>query len=443
MTYGNLNQFPAAVQACVQDGILARELQESLKPVLAWRQRFMRERHPGNVGDRVTKSRLGLFTPLSRTTAQTAPGVAPPRQTRGLEQYGYQVQNHNASIDIVIPSGFIATGQTPAAKFMADLRDFGFHAGHSVGRWARDVLYDAYAGGDTFATAAGSSSTSIPVADLRGLGTVLVNGVPTAVSVTNPLTATLGSTSVSITAVSGSSGTGTVTLASAATWSQYDRLKASNAPTVIRQNSRATDRLIVSGDTPTMATFRRARTVLVNNNVPGIDGAVGGTYGVYLDSDTKDALIVDSEFLNAIQSQGITGPSADGRLATYGGMAFFEQPRSEMPGIDSGGSYQTDIHQSLVFGQDVGIEGFIPEDDFAAAVPMEGIGAMNHIKIPIDPDGALAMIIRAPLDEAGRVVSCTWTISADWCIPSDVNNLTGNARYKRAVIVKTAGPAFT
>lgn len=73
----------------------------------------------------------------------------------------------------------------------------------------------------TTATAAGSSVTSLPVADITGFKKVVVNGERKDVSADNPMTVLIAGTEATVTAVTEGVGTaGTLTLSAAASWSE-------------------------------------------------------------------------------------------------------------------------------------------------------------------------------------------------------------------------------
>ena len=108
-----------------------------------------------------------------------------------------------------------------------------------------------------------------------------------------------------------------------------------------------------------------------------------------------------------------------------------------MPANLSGGTLQTTIQRSIMFGADALVEVYVPEEEFAAQASPAAVAGMNHLKMAIDE--VLAMVYRAPLDTYGRQVRAAWVANVDYVIPSDVNGLSGAQRYKRAVMIHTAG----
>lgn len=433
--------LPTAVAGCIQDGVLERRLMPALKPALLWRALCSPERHPGGIGERVTKTRPGLIPPGNATSARRNPGQDPGTLQRTLEQFGYQVAPYGNGIDIHLPSSWLAQEN----KFLDDVEKLAFHGAQTIGRIARDSILAAYRGGDTFTTDNPSATTSVAVKDVTGFDQVLVNGAPVAVSATNTLPVTIGGVARSVSAcvaTDGSSpprGPGTLTITSALDYGQYDAVLRTDAPLVVRQGGRATDRLIVAGDTATASSFRSAAAHLRQHNVPGLDGTVGSPYGCFIDSHVENSLFADSEFHDAIQAEGLSGPFATGAVGDYAGIRFIRN--TEMTVFDADAHLQANVHESVVFGADVAVEAYVPEAEFAREVPMEGIALANHYKMPLDANGVLTLVVRAPMDKAGEILSTSWLSNVDYCVPSDAKALTGAARHKRAVVVKTAGPA--
>ena len=435
--------LPTAVAGVIQDGILERRLLPSLKPALLWRGLCTPERHGGRMGERVTKTRPGLIPPGTAASARRRPGEDPGTLQRAVEQFGYQVAPYGNGVDIHLPSSFLAAEN----QFLDDVEKLAFHGAQTVGRMARDAIHAAYRGGDTFTTDNPGAPTTVAVKDVTGFDQVLVNGTPVPVSVANTLPVTIGGTARAVTAVAATDGSspprgpGTLTISVALDYAQYDAVVRTDAPLVVRQGGRATDRLIVAGDTPTAASFRAAAAHLRQHNVPGLDGRVGSTYGCFVDAHVENSLFADSEFHDAIQSEGLTGPFASGAMGDYAGIRFIRN--TEMTVFNTDAHLQANVHESIVFGSDVAIEAYTPESEFAREVPMEGIATGNHYKMPLDPNGVLTLVVRGPLDKAGEILSASWLANVDHCVPTDAKALTGTARVKRAVVVKTAGPAAT
>jgi len=435
----NIAFLPAAIDGAIQQGFLTAGLQEALKPTLAWRALMSPVKHNAQgvglrAGESATMTRDGLIQPSTDAESLLAPGAEPVTVTRSLEQWSYAIKSRSAKVNINLPGSALAQ----ANRFLADLAALGFQARHTLNRLARNAIFAAYGGGNSFATALGSSSTSLVVADATGFDTVMTSaGLQVAVSSANPGALSInGAANVAYTAVDLT--TNTITLSAAQTWSQYDSVVRSDAPKVIRANSRATDRLIVSGDTATVSAFRDAAAYLRGHNVPGIDGTLTGDYGSFIDTDIENALSADSEFRSAINGAGMSTQAASGLIGRYAGIQFFRQPKSETPIIASAAPYQTTIHKSLVFGADVCAEMFVAENDLLADGDQNAVGA-QHFRTQIDE--VITMVLQAPQDALGRTMKASWIANVDYACPCDSKAITGTQRHKRAVPVHTAGPA--
>lgn len=435
--------LPTAIQGAIQNGYLEARIYEALKPALLWRQLCEKKRHPGKLGEIATMTRPGLIAASTEASALRTAGQDPGLVARSIEQFSYQVKPYGKGLDIHLPSSALAAYNL----FMDDSEKLAFQGLQTMNQICRGRIFRAYGGGDTYTEDNPGAVTAVDVKDCTGFDTVMVNGSPVPVSVSNPLTVTIGGTTRLVTACvaddasSPPTGPGTLTISVALDYAQYDRVLRSDAPKIVREASRATDRLLVDGDTATIATFRNAAAWLRNQNVPGINGLVGAgaRYGVFVDPDTMNALFADDEFHDAIQQAGLTGPFAEGALGDYAGMRFMQQ--TEMPANLSGGSLQTTIHRSFMFGADLAIEAYIPEAEFEREVTRPGVASANHFKMALDAEGALTMVYRAPLDRAGEVVGASWLANVDYCIPTDANASTSSARTKRGVVIHTAGPA--
>jgi len=434
----NLAFLPAAVQGAVQDGLLSRELMVALKPALLWRRLMIRERHQGRVGEKIIKTRDGLIQPSTRAGSKLAPGADPSLVTRSLEQFSYQLTPQGQSLDIHLPGSYVAQSN----RFLSDTGALAFQGQQSHNRFAMRAIMDAYGGGNSFATTAGVTTTALVVRDATGFDTVVVNGLPVPVSASNPGSLSIaGGALVTYTAVDLT--TNTITLSANASWSQYDSVVRSDAAQVVRVNDRATQRLVVSGDTATLAAFRKAAAYLRGHNVPGMNGVVGGDYGAFIDSDTEDQLFADTNFQNSVNGAGKSPEIESGALGRYAGIQFFRAPKTEMEILASGsGGLQAHIHRSLVFGNEVCVEAFLPEEEFAGEVTFgQGVASANHFKMSIDDGGIITLVLRAPLDALGRTIRASWASNIDYVCPTDSKALSGIQRYKRCVVVESAGPA--
>lgn len=423
-----------ALATIFQNGLVERALRDPLRPARLWDMLVAQEPFPLNIGETLLKTRDGLITPSARSAITLTPGSDPSTVSRSREQFSLTVEKQGSSMDSYLPNAQLAAANT----FLADVQRLTLHGLMSINRIRRDVFLAAYGGGNSFAASAGSSSTSLTVADATGFDTVVVNGQLVPVSASNPGTLSIaGGAGITYTAVN--LGTNVITLSAAQTWAQYDSVVRSDATPVYRQNSRATDRLLVAGDVATIATFRSAAMFLRGQNVPGIDGSPDGDYACFINTDIEDQLMSDTEFRNAVNGAGLSRPLMDGSLGRYASIQFFRMPKSETRQIASGGLYQTTIHRSLLVGGGGSIiEGYI--DPMRLVLPAGEVANMGHYRQPIQP--GMALVARQPQDALGEMVRLSWTSAYGWCAPTDINNGTGSSvRYKRGVVIHTSGPA--
>jgi hypothetical protein len=422
-----------ALVLAFQQGLVERAIQAPLSPMLLWSLLTQQEQFPLSIGETLHKTRDGLITPSARSTVTILPGNDPPTVSRSRERYSLTMEEQGSSMTHYLPNGSLAA----VNSFLVDVDRLVTHGAMTLNRIRRDVFLAAYGGGNSFATAAGSAATALVVQDATGFDTVMVNGEAVPVSATNVGTLLLAGTSRTYTAVN--LGTNTITLSSAQTWAQYDSVVRSDATPVFRQASRATDRLIVAGDVATLATFRSASMWMRGQNVPGVDGSPTGDYVCFINSDIEDQLMQDSEFRTAVNGAGLQPAIANGMLGRYAGVQFYRVPKSESAIIAAGGAYQANIHRSVMFGGGGAvIEGYInPADLITSAGPL-----VNHTHMRQPLANGMQMVVRAPQDALGKTVLMSWNSALGWSVPSDINNGTGNAaRFKRGVVIHTAGPA--
>lgn len=436
----NIAFLPTAVENVVQQGFLAMGIKDALMPLLGWRMLMLREQHNGGMmrqGESATKTRDALIQPSTDANSLLGAGGIPTEVSRSVEQWTYQLKSRGNSLQINLPGSALAQ----ADRFMSDMKALAFHARHTLNRLARNAIFAAYGGGNAFAPNSGSSTTTLVVNDATGFDKVVTSGgTEVAVSSTNPgYLSIAGAANVAYTAVDLT--TNTITLSATASWSQYDSVVRSDAPRVIRPNSKSTDRALVSGDTATMAVFREAAAYLRSHNVPGLDGTLTGDFGAFVDSDIENALYADTEFREAVTGAGIGGSPEiqSGMIGRYAGIVFYRQPKSETPIIANASPYQTTIHKSLVFGSEICAEMYAPEAVLLADANPANVISQAHTRIPIDE--VITAVIRAPQDPLGRTLTASWVANVDYSCPTDSKAITGTQRHKRAVPVHTAGPA--
>lgn len=410
---------PTAIRAMMQNGILDRVFQEALKPNFIFPAIADAMPWQGGLGDTKTFTRKGLLAPA--TTAIT--GSDTSAATYSIEQWSVTMDQYGQAVD----TNMLTSSMALASKFLADVETLGINAGQSINQIARNKLYAAYAGGRTWCTTAGSSDTSIIVNSVAGFQYVLVNGVPTAVSASNPLTVTVGGVANTVTGVN--TGTSTLTLGTARADVVGDAVVAANAPTTIRPTgSTAYD--LGTSNTATFAMFRSAVTRLRKMNVP----TVGGYYIAHIDPDTEAELFSDSDFKQALQGRVDSPIYTDLSIGRFGGIDWVRN--IEAPTILGGSAGNVTVHRPIVLGAGAMV-----------AAPFEGMGDLlrgsgvedvpDISMVEAAPGVQVARIVRPPQDRLQQNLSTSWSWVGDYGIPSD--STTGDAAlYKRAVVLEHA-----
>jgi hypothetical protein len=410
---------PTQIRAMMQNGVLDRVFQEAMKPSFIFPAIADAMPWQGGLGDTKTFTRKGLLAPA--TTPIT--GSDTTAVTYGIEQWSVTMDQYGQAVD----TNMLTSSMALASKFLADVETLGINAGQSINQIARNKLYGAYAGGRAWCTTAGASDTSIIVNSVAGFQFVLVNGVPTAVSASNPLNVTIAGVANTVTGVN--TGTSTLTLGTARTDVVGDAVVAANAPTTIRPTgSTAYD--LGTSNTATFAMFRSAVTRLRKMNVP----TVGGYYVAHIDPDTEAELFSDSDFKQALQGRVDSPIYRDLSIGRFGGIDWVRN--IEAPTILGGSAGNVTVHRPIVLGAGA-----------LVAAPFEGMGSLlagtgvedvpDVSMIDAAPGVQVARIVRPPQDRLQQTLSTSWSWVGDYGVPSD--STTGDAAlYKRAVVLEHA-----
>ncbi|MGW5582872.1 hypothetical protein [Streptomyces sp. NPDC003857] len=408
---------PAPIRAMMQNGVLDRVFQEALVPNFIFPAIADAMPWQGGLGDTKTFTRKGLLAPA--TTAIT--GSDTSAATYSIEQWSVTMDQYGQAVD----TNMLTSSMALASKFLADVETLGINAGQSINQIARNKLYNAYAGGRTWAASATTSSPTLPVNNSAGFATVLVNGVPTAVSASNPLSVTVNGVANTVTGVSGNNLTLGTAISATAGWA----VVAANAPTTVRPTGSTAFDLSTS-NTATFAMFRSAVTRLRKMNVP----TVGGYYVAHIDPDTEAQLFSDSDFKQALQGRVDSPIYTNLSIGRFGGIDWVRN--IEAPTVLGGSAGNVTVHRPIVLGAGA-----------LVAAPFEGMGSLlagsgvedvpDISMIEAAPGVQVARIVRPPQDRLQQTLSTSWSWVGDYGVPSD--STTGDAAlYKRAVVLEHA-----
>lgn len=411
---------PAAIRAMMQNGILDRVFMEALRPEFIFPALADPEPWQGGLGDTKTMTRKGLLAPA--TTAIT--GSDTSAATYGIEQWSVTMDQYGQAID----TNMLTSAMALQSKFLADVQTLGINAGQSLNQIARNKLYNAYAGGRTWCTTAATTDTSMIVNSVAGFTHVLVNGVPTAVSASNPLTVSIEGVANTVTGVN--TGTNTLTLGTTRVDVVGDYIVAANAPTTIRPTG-DTAYDLAGGNIATFAMFRSAVTRLRKMNVP----TVNGYYVAHIDPDTESQLFSDSDFKQALQGRVDSPIYTDLSIGRFGGIDWVRN--NEAPTILGGSAGTVTVHRPIVLGAGA-----------LVAAPFEGMGDLlrgtgvddvpDISMIEAAPGVQVARIVRPPQDRLQQTLSTSWSWVGDYGVPSDSLANSDAALFKRAVVLEHA-----
>ncbi|MFI6477368.1 hypothetical protein ACIBH1_05510 [Nonomuraea sp. NPDC050663] len=409
---------PAAIRAMLQNGLLDRTFQEALRPDFLFPALADSEAWGGGLGDTKTFTRKGLLAPV--TTAIT--GSDASAATYSIEQWSVTMDQYGNSVD----TNMLISAHALASKYAADVQTLGINAGQSLNQICRNKLYAAYAGGRTWATAAATTDTSIIVQSTNGFTHVMVNGVPTPVSPTNPLPVTIEGVANTVTAVN--TGTNTLTLGTTRVDVVGDYVVASNAPVTIRPTGDTAYDLSTS-NVATFALFRAAVTRLRKMNVP----TVGGHYVAHIDPDTEAQLFSDSDFKQALQGRVDSPIYRDLSIGRFGGIDWVRN--NETQTLLGGSAGNVTVHRPIVMGGSALIAA--PFSEMGSLLQGTGVDDVPEISmVQAAPGVSVALIVRPPSDRFQQTLSTTWSWVGDFGVPTDSLANGDASLYKRAVVIE-------
>ncbi|MFJ8474206.1 hypothetical protein [Kitasatospora sp. NPDC094011] len=412
--------LPPQIQAILQNGLLDRTFQEALAPQFLFVAGADSQPWTGSLGDTKVMTRKGLLAPVTTPTTGSDPGVS----SYGVEQWPVTMDQYGNSMD----TNMLGSSMALASKYLADIATLGINAGQSINQVCRNKLFNAYAGGRTWATAATTTSALLVVQSAAGFGAVLVNGVPTPVSGANPLNITIAGAANTVIGVNTS--TNTLTLGTAATVAVGAAVVSANAPVSIRAVGTNTAYDLTASNTVTFQMFRSAVARLRSMNVP----TDGGYYPAHIDAVTEAQLFSDPDFKQALQGRIDSPVFRDLSIGRFGGIDWVRN--IETPTVQGGSGGGVTVHRPIVMG--AGALVAAPYEDTGSLLAGTGVEDVPEIAmIDVAPRVQVARIIRPPQDRYQQILSSTWSYVGDFGIPSD--SLTGDAAlYKRAVVLEHA-----
>jgi hypothetical protein len=331
-----------------------------------------------------------------------------------------------------------------ASQFLLNAATNGEQAARSLDELARNALFAAYFGGNTWVrTTLPSPGPTVAVDDVRGFQTTFVNGVQTPVGGSASLTVTVGSdvytlvgTSVDAVNVSTTPGgvSGTLTFSNSVTVADATALNtvtAATASAVVRPNARSNTTALQTSDTLTMASLLNAVALLRLNAVPEIDGV----FNCYVDPVSARQLFADNDFRQLfIGATSANQVFRKGMINDFLGLRFIPTTEAYVQAHPTlAGAV---VRRPIVCGRGALIEG-----DYAGLAAAD-VAPKDSIISVVD---GVAMVTREPIDRLQQIIAQSWYWIGGFCTPSDTTTspttvpTATNAAFKRAVMIEHIG----
>lgn len=437
--------FNASVVSAIQDRTLQRVFRDSLYPRLLYRMEAVAEMWPVNLGANQTFTRTGLIKPSTRPLQ---PGNDPVPVSYDIEQWEATAQQWGSTIDTHMPTSYV----TLASQYLRNMQQLGLHAGQSVNRVVRDKLFNAYTAGNTVVSATTAASVNVPVVNLNGFTSKLLNGRQQPVSASNPLNITIAGTPAVVVGFTQSQGddihAGVLTLAAAhAGITARDAVLAENRSRLIYSGGGTSVDAIAASDVFTLGDVRASVAQLRTDNVPPHED---GSYHCHLDPISESQIFGDNEFQRLNQS--LPDYIYYRRFAAAFLLSTTFYRNTEAPTVatvdeDPATGFTTgfelvndsgvEIHRPIFTGMGAVEEKYLDEARYISEAGIQGkIGEFAVVNGGVQVmTERIRLILRAPLDRLQQQSSASWSISGDWPIPTDATANSSAAAFKRSVAV--------
>jgi hypothetical protein len=451
--------FPSNLADIIQLGYLEREFKEALEPILGYRDVSTREPFLVQVGESITKSRaslmpIGSLSPINPTSNTPLDNGLTIPAVWSVEQYILPLNLYgNRTPDLNIIADKVAI----QSQFLKNAKNLGIQASTELDMHVRNLLLDAYLGGNTrVRVALAVPSATIQVDDVRGFLKSFPTAFPVAGAVAFPDTTspsatqdvlvgstvyTLESTLPDVVNVSTAASVGgisgiltfssNVSVADAGLASQVISTVGSH---IVRPNGKTTTFQLSTADVFTMAEIQAAVAYLESNAVPKIDGY----YNCYIDPYSKQEIFSDPNFLLLFRGTMFKSEEYRNLVLVEGlGVRFIQVNTAPIQStFTTASSAVVNVHRPFICGDEVVIEGdFLGMDSYLEQANESNIG---HV---VDSKG-IHMITRMPLDRQLTFISQSWLYVGGFVVPTDyltnpqVIPTASNAYYKRGVFIE-------
>ena len=449
-----IQNMPASLQNAIQQGFLEKEFHDGLTSAIGYRAVADKEPVSINIGETVTKTRLGLKAPVTTPLAPSGNtnldnGITPSSQT--IEQYTLGIDQYGDSIDLNIVTSQVGI----ANQFLKNGFTNGQQSMQSLDRIARNALFAAYLGGNTrVRTTLGAPALTINVDDVRGfeqvLGTgasagkfVAVSGTFTAAVIVGLNVYTLIGTARDGSNVSTTPGgfsgtltfTGNVTVADG---TLNNGVAHANAPALIRPNGKynggsafgiqtATPAL-ASTDVLTLGVIEDSVAVLRNNT-----GMQNELFNLYLDNVSMRQLFADQDFKLMYQGQYGSREARQGKVFQLMGCNFIPTTEALVQTHPTNGALK--VRRPILVAP-----GALVEGDYAGM--SQKAADLSGTNSEITMVDEVCMVTRAPIDRLAQIVAQSWFWIGGFVAPTDATANTtiiptaGVQYLKRGVVIE-------
>ena len=457
-----ITSYDAVLSETVQKGLLVGEYSKALDLENSFRKNLETEDLPAGKGEKFTKFRKGRLTaqriPRGGAKLTSLDGGYSP-ETNKSEQYTWNLQRYGHTVDTE------ATGS--AVSFRNNLREdaenIGMNAGETLDLITRLNYMMAYKAGTTFIdTTESGDQTTLEVDNIYGFMMKMKSGVPTAVSGTNKLEVWINGVANNVTGaaqdttsvtIDGDSKTvdavresddglpGTITVETIVNAPQLGwEVRSKYAPQQIRPNGRKTEYQLAAGDTLTMAHINAAVSGIMGRGGKPMEGDQGmGFYG-YFCPEHRDQLWNDPAFYSWFQSQGGTDSFRNMDISRAGNVIFDFTGRPAFRAHPDATKAAAGVYvrNALIVARGALVEG--RSQELLGRPDMTPEISNTFVRI-FDKKQFVEIILRAPNDRRGKIVSTTWEAILDQVATTDSLTKNGSvcpdADHKRGALIQT------
>jgi hypothetical protein len=441
------------VTNAIQEGYLDRAIREGIFPDLKFFNIAENGEYTGeyqeHTGTTTTFTKSGLISAKRKPKG----GKDPNPSDVSREQMVCTLYDYSDSVD----TNFVVNKVGLPGRMLNDAKTLSKGAAMTMEVLARSYLFRAYLSGRTNATAAGSSTTTLPVASINGFTHAMSGNKPVAVSLTNPLNITIGSTSAQVVAATPTAtdddgdsleyGPGTLTLSEAKTWSDKDPVVADDAPSVVYASGDSIED--ITTDKLTLAAINEAVASLRTNSVPTINGY----YNCYLSPKGVQDLLDDADYKKLVSETFSEEEAAQGVLKKAHGVRFILHslcPSYTILGNSSsvvdeiGGAVYNQgskgIDTAIVMGAGALDKRYISPERIYGQMGQVQVGRWREMSAGLGSViNDVAFIVRPPLNRMMNKPALSWGWWGGFFCQTDyLSPRTGGARYKRACAIRFA-----